>query len=708
MGSKQHNVLPYLTEFAEVPPPVDQPVDTAAAPEDTETSEPVEGDIELVIPEDLSEVPDEDLAGLHSSSVDAFNALYGTDGSGLSEDDLNSLSVLTEGIERVQTELDKRMAAQQERAEAAAALAARVGVEPHEEAPEDTPTEALATEPEVVHEEPAPVKPQEIRVNLSGLRSRGSLPPAPAPVSTGAPGTMRDIVKASPEFAGFAAGQGLDWDEIGAGLDRRLAQFNRSQYEAAHAAGRHIKSQQSMLVIQKPFAEGLTLMSNDPREADRVMTYATDERRLPGNSLVAAGGWCAPSDTIYDLMEMESRDGLFSLPTINVTRGGINHSPGPSFADIFGAYDGFQYTEAQDVAGTYAVDSDGMGTGGAGTKPCYHLTCPTFTDDRLDFDGLCLTAGLLMQRGYPEVIARTTRGVLVAHDHRIAGRVLAQVITGSTAVSMAASQVGAVAPILTAIELQVEHYRYIHRLSRRTSLEAVFPFWVHGAVRSDLSRRLGVDLLDVSDERIAQWFRERGVAPQFVYNFDDLTGAAGGFTEWPTTLRFVLYAAGTWVRGSSDIITLDTLYDSVLLGSNDFLALFTEEGWLVAKRGHDSRVVSVPICPDGATHGGVDIACNGSIVVSDLTRPVGGTLAGSSITSTGFTLTITGASDVGGLDPEPYRVSTDGGTTWSEWQTSNVFAITGKTTGTGYACVHEVRDAAGNVRVGTPIVVTTS
>ena len=60
------------------------------------------------------------------------------------------------------------------------------------------------------------------------------------------------------------------------------------------------------------------------------------------------------------------------------------------------------------------------------------------------------------------------------------------------------------------------------------------------------------------------------------------------------------------------MITLDTIYDSVLLGQNDYTALFTEEGWLVAQRCPDSRIVSVPVCPDGATAAGVDIACNGT------------------------------------------------------------------------------------------------
>jgi hypothetical protein len=45
-----------------------------------------------------------------------------------------------------------------------------------------------------------------------------------------------------------------------------------------------------------------------------------------------------------------------------------------------------------------------------------------------------------------------------------------------------------------------------------------------------------------------------------------------------------------------DVISLDAIFDSALLYQNDFTALFTEEGWLLAKRGHDSREVTVPIC----------------------------------------------------------------------------------------------------------------
>jgi hypothetical protein len=97
------------------------------------------------------------------------------------------------------------------------------------------------------------------------------------------------------------------------------------------------------------------------------------------------------------------------------------------------------------------------------------------------------------------------------------------------------------------------------------------------------------------------------------------------------------------------------------------------------------------------------------IAEDDRTLPVAGTMASSAIGSTGFTLTVTGASDAGiGLDAEPYRFSTDGGVTWTEWQTSAVKVVTGLTTGTTYYTRHEVRDAEGNIKPGAIVSVTTT
>lgn len=582
----------------------------------------VEGEPEFVLPEDLSVLNDDDLAGLHEQAVGHFDALYG-DGSSLSDDDLSALASLTDAIEALGTEVARRTEASAARAASAAELATRVHTEERSETIEDVEdtTETTTEDGEDSTDEPvadaAPVA-QGIaasargtgptRINLSGIARRQTASPGRTPAAAAT--TMRDVVLAAGDGNQFVAGTGLDWSDLGRQVDRRLQSFGATQYANAAAAGRHMREQHSLAVLRKPIPEDMMVQSNDPEHVDAVFRRAVDESRLPGGSLVAAGGWCAPSEILYDLVELESRDGLLSIPEVGIARGGIQFTTGPSFADIY-ANTGFgPITEANAVDGKYAVNSSGAAI--VGPKPCYYVDCPDFTEERLDLVGLCISAGLLQQRGYPEVIARTLRGALVAHDHKMSVYAIDAMITGSTAVTMTAAQVGAAAPLLDAIEKQTEHYRYLQRMSRNTTLEAVFPYWVHGVVRSDLARRQGIAMLDVSDAQINAWFASRGVSPQFVYDWQPLTGGAASFLTWPSTVSFLLYAAGTWVRGTSDVITLDTIYDSQNLVENDYTALFTEEGFLMAKRGFDSRVVTVALCASGETGGGVGIACNGT------------------------------------------------------------------------------------------------
>lgn len=572
-----------------------------------------EGD--FVIPEDLAALSDEDLSALHEQAVSHFDGLYG-DGSGLTSEDVAALGTLTEGIETIMAELASRETARAERQAIAADLAARIhpggseasGAEPAPEAEADPQPQAQPISAQTPTQTPEPVAASGARreFRVSTRPGRGRSLPAHA---NEAPTRMEDLVLAA-DVPGFTPGQGLSWRDLGRAVDRRLTGHNASQYMAANRAGRHLREQYGVAVFRKPFDPSLVLTSSDPAHVEEVIQRAIDERRLPGGSLVASGGWGAPSETLYRLTELESRDGLFSLPEVGIARGGINYTPGPTFSDIYSGAPGWLYTEAQDTAGTYAVDANGVGTGGAGTKPVYTLGSASFTEARLQLDGVQVNAGLLKQRGFPELIARAVRGVLVAHDHRMAGRVVAAVVAGSTAVTMP-DRAGALSPLLDAIELQVEHTRYIHRLSRGTTLEAVFPFWVLGLVRSDLSRRTGVDMLAVTNAQIVGWFAQRGIAPQFIYNWQDLTGAAGSFLAWPESVKFLLYPAGTWIRGATDVITLDTIYDSTLLGNNDFTALFTEEGWLTAKVGHDSRVVTVPVCANGVTSAALALDCDG-------------------------------------------------------------------------------------------------
>lgn len=614
----------------------------------TAYAEQVEGDgteDEFVVPEDLSTLSSEELETLSTTANEHFDSIYGDGSADLDDNQYAALKQLTVGLEALGVELGAREELAAARRAEVAELARTVrGEEPAAEVVAETETLAAegegaeapaaeaapAEEPAAVVASAAAPAREAVRVNLAGLRSRArqervAASPASPVFSEGynteasESTSLKDIMFSNTADLGFRSGEAVDFEDLGRAVDKRLGSFNASSYDKANKQGHHLRDQHALAVIKKPFSDDLIIKSNDLIHVEEVLNRAVDETRLPGGSLVASGGWCAPSEVIYDLIgEVESRDGLLSLPEIGVARGGVSFTRGPDFADIFSEIVGFSYTEQNDIDGEYAVNAQGIGTGEAGNKPCYKIECPPFVEYRLGIEGLCLTAGLLQQRGYPEVIARTIRGALVAHDHRVNGRMIATMVAGSTAISMAANQVGTIAPILTAVELQVEHYRAVRRMSRGTTLEAVFPFWVRGAIRSDLSRRLGIDPasgINVTNAMIDDWFRSRGISPQFVYNWQDIAGtAATAFTQWPTSVQFLLYSAGTWLRGTSDIITIDTLYDSVLLGQNDYTALFTEEGVFTARRGQDSRVITVPITADGATAAGVDIAHNGSLV----------------------------------------------------------------------------------------------
>lgn len=581
----------------------------------------------LEVPEDVTTLSDEEVETLLSRATDAFSSTYGDGSSEFSAEELESLEELTGAIETLRGEKEARSAAAQERTSKAADFAVRVNGETVSE--DDATDVDVTTTDDTEDADTASAESEELsdntndtadedreevtasgaqkkarRVKLSNLKSRQRAPKVED--TNEGKLTERDMIVASANVPGVEAGSGLTFSDTADIIENRLKSFNKGTFDAARRSGRQIKQQMSVATIRRHYDDAVTV--NNDSETEGALSAAVDESRLPGGSLVASGGWCAPSETIYDFMETETREGLFSIPEINVARGGLRYTTGPDFTSLFadlqtGSWD---VSEDEDIAGDY------QNTGEQSDKPCLAIDCPDFTEERLRLTGLCLSAGLLQQRGYPELIARTVRGTLVAHDHLTSGKLLDEIEAGSTAVTMPSGQVGATAPILTALDLQAQHYRTVSRMSPNASLEGVFPMWTKGLLRADLSRRLGVDMIDVSEQRIMGWFAERGINPQFVYNFNDLSGDASALTAYPEEVTFLLYAAGTWVRGAQDVITLDTVYDSDTLRQNDYTALFTEEGYMVVQRGHDSRAVTVPVCANGSTNIGELIACDGT------------------------------------------------------------------------------------------------
>jgi hypothetical protein len=336
---------------------------------------------------------------------------------------------------------------------------------------------------------------------------------------------------------------------------------------------------------------------------------ATDEKQLPGGSLreavVAGVGWCAPSTILLTTCSPITATGMISLPEIGAPRGGIRHNQGIDFSTIFGGGTGFNIlTEAQVIADT--------------VKTCVQIPCPSFVDDRLKVAALCLTGDLLQNVGYPEFVQTFIEGAIAAQAHNVNRDIIATIVAGSTAVNLTTvdpwiSDGSVVSQVMSAVELAVVDIRYRLRLDPDATIEMVFPLWLKAQMRADWIRRNAAQPSDLVDGIIASMFATRGVAAQYVYDWQDafsgLTttgpGAATPLLLLPSSptvnLSFLAYPAGTWLLARQDVIRLDSVYDSTLLATNKVTQLFVEDGYLPMRMCPVSRAYTVNICPTGST-----------------------------------------------------------------------------------------------------------
>ena len=401
---------------------------------------------------------------------------------------------------------------------------------------------------------------------------------------------------------GFSTGQVLDgW------LDVAKAFVARSR---THGGG--TAQQSTVATIKREFGNDFAVSDGDDDVTIMTkMDNVRDERRLPGGSLLAGAGWCAPSETIYTTCNEITTDGLLSVPEIGARRGGIRHNQGIQFDTIFGSGTGFNIlTEAQVIADT--------------TKTCVAIPCPSFVDDRLKVAALCLTGDILQNRGYPEFVSTFVQGAIAAQAHNVNRQIIADIVSDSTAVNMScapyATDGTVVSQVLSAVDTAIIDIQYRLRLQRNQTIEIVFPYWLKGQLRADWIRRNGPMDPDLTDSMIDGLLRTRNARAQWVYDWQDSftsTGVSGGpfpgsdtpICALPINVSFLAYPAGTWVVARQDVIRLDTIYDSVNLATNKVTQLFLEDGFRAMRFCPISRVYTVAICPSGKTGLQRDVTC---------------------------------------------------------------------------------------------------
>jgi hypothetical protein len=345
----------------------------------------------------------------------------------------------------------------------------------------------------------------------------------------------------------------------------------------------------------------------------QVLLRAADETRLEGGSLVAANGWCSPSETLYTTCLQIATDGMWQGPEVLARRGGIRHNQGIEFDSIFGTGTGFnELTEAQVIADT--------------TKTCVEIPCPPFVDDRLKVTVLCLTGAILQNRAYPEFVSTFVQGALATYAHFVNREIIADIVAGSTAVAPSAvdpwaSDNSLISNVLGIVEMAIVDIQYRLRMAQNSTVEIVLPYWLKALFRQDFSRRTGFDGVGLTDADITAWFTMRNARVQWVYDWQDaFSGVVTGpgadtpiltlpAQVSPKQVQFLAYPAGTWVLARQDVIRLESIYDSVNLPQNLVTQLFMEDGWAVMRMCPLSRVYTVNICPSGATSALQTVTC---------------------------------------------------------------------------------------------------
>lgn len=461
--------------------------------------------------------------------------------------------------------------------------------------------------------------------SVSQMAAQTQLPQVPAPQETGGTTITAHVL---PSAAGFVRKNAGDAFSGVTEISNALIQ-NAQSFGSKGAPG----TRQAIAQFRRQRETDLIVDTTDGNETMRILRHARDEKRLYGGSLAkawqhsidtgaasltAAAGWCAPSQNDYDLCRNWSAGvGTLDLPTVTVTRGGINYTDEPIFPDIYanavavGGGSNF-LTEAQVIADT--------------PKTCSEIPCPTFENRRLDAMALCIRVSFLQAAGYPEVVNAWQDGLLAAHEAEMNRLIIADLIARAGAATTFASPDpdgdSFTSAALAAAELAAEDIRYRFHMAWDATVEIALPHWVLPQIRADLSRRNGVNLLQVSDSEIASMFSVRGVRVQFVRGWQDglVTGGAlaaafpGGdatapfLTSLPTTFSFLAWPAGSVAVARQDVVTLTNVYDAASLAVNEYTSLFAEEGFAPIYPCPGQRLYTVTGCVGGLT-GAATINC---------------------------------------------------------------------------------------------------
>lgn len=556
-------------------------------------------------------VEDETLAELHTELVELFEQVTAGEVEGVAATDVEALAEIVDTAELVGGVAAARIEAAAEAAAQVAELEARIRpvvVDIDDELTDDAPqpegmvddvteeevAEVVAEAEALVEEAAEPVTAAAEEVERPALSQLSKAQPAKS--------KPRVVVKPSARIYG-QTGELAGFGDVA----KALAEAHNGGVAGAY--GNRVRV--ARIVADYPSDRVLAEMDGTATEDKIAAVVAAGQNP---DAIVASGGYCAPTDVDYGLVQIAgtARSVRDSLPSFQAARGGLRVATSPTLADVVTSFD------ASDPDAAVSVwDNDTDVDPSGATKGIQEIPCPEFNE--------YLTAAVVKRlkvsnfgaRAYPEKVQQFTELALAAHARVGETRLIDGIKNASTAVTVPQT-FGAARDIAEAIKRAAAAYRSRHR-APNVVLRALVPRWIVTLGDVDLMRGLQSDAAFVRDGEAI--FRDAlAVAGVNVTLYDDspTTGesqifaaqGAGALKPFPNTVQWGLYDEGHHLFLDGGTLDLGIVRDSTLNATNDY-ETFVETFEGLAPRGVESLWITSAVCPDGTSANGVDdaVAC---------------------------------------------------------------------------------------------------
>lgn len=566
----------------------------------------------FLVPEDLSELSDAELAELRTGLGERMEELADSD---LTEENVAEIEQLDQAADRIDAESQARAEVTAQRAERREAVLNKYREGPTEDevpAEDDTVAEdegdapAAEDDTDEIEADDArqPVAAAtEVPVESTSVVATGNKVATKrrAPASTGAL-SRRQSPATKPKVSRPTGG--LMRATAHAPRVREGHEFSRSIDVATAVADKR----KSFSHVPDGVTEYIPIATsqatfNDELGHDAVENFATLETVRDGaSSLVASGAFCTPQTPLYDFFRLAEAQTPVEdvLPGVQAPRGGIRFITPPDFTLGAAAID--IQTTAQNTDPNNPL-----------LKACARMVCPPVQEEFVVGVSQCVTFGNLQYKTFPEQTEAFLKDVGVGLASRKEVFYLDFLHGHSTAVSGITTGYGALRNHLYNLELASVGYRKRRGMKRDTPLNVIEPDWVLDVLALDaaLDAYEGFESMTAGDAMVTDVYRAMNLSPAW-YN-DSATGAgqkfnnaqaAGAINRFPKVAQSFIFAPGTFIRLDGGTLDVGLVRDSTLNRTND-VQLFMEEWIGMAMVGLESMRLIDTVCPTGGAPAGV-------------------------------------------------------------------------------------------------------